>query len=104
MMTIIRSSKLLILYVHTHSLLIIISELYQLVSYLHYVALVVIVAPSPTISSSVISVTPNVTAENPDSQSDGLSGGEIAAIVIGSVLGAALVLTIIVVTALWYAV
>lgn len=50
-------------------------------------------------------VIPDVTAEAPDSQTNDndLSGGEIAAIVIGSVFGAVIVLVVIAAIAYWYA-
>lgn len=83
------------------------------------VVLEVIIAPSSTISPSTsalvvttstvitisttpnISITPNITVGASDDEDD-LSGGEIAAIVIGSVFGAAVILAVITGVAFWY--
>ena len=71
---------------------------------MYYLCDINIVIPIPTVTTTASSVTPTATVGvgSVDDDDDGLTGGEIAGIVIGSTFAAIILLAIIVLIILWY--
>ena len=68
---------------------------------MYYLCDINIVIPTPTVPTAS-SVTPTATVGLGSGDDDGLTGGEIAGIVIGSTFAAIILLAIIVLIILWY--
>ena len=71
---------------------------------MYYLCDINIVIPIPTVTTTASSVTPTATVgvDSVDDDDDGLTGGEIAGIVIGSTFAAIILLALIVFIVIWY--
>ena len=69
---------------------------------MYYFCDITTVIPTPTVTTTASSVTPTATVGQGSDDDDGLTGGEIAGIVIGSTFAAIILLAIIVLIILWY--